>query len=114
MYPGWVKKDNYEFKIFYSNQREKSFPPGYNLYTRLLAEIGIVGFLIFAYLQILILKEARRLSKFQNKDFQILGIILLITTIGLFINWMQIDTFRIYGVWISLAILIKTSAYKHE
>ena len=114
LYPGWVKKDNYEFKIFYSNQREKSFPPGYNLYTRLLAEIGIVGFLIFAYLQILILKEARRLSKFQNKDFQILGIILLITTIGLFINWMQIDTFRIYGVWISLAILIKTSAYKHE
>lgn len=114
LYPGWVKKDNYEFEIFYNNQREKSFPPGYNLYTRLLAEVGIVGFLIFAYLQILMLKEARRLSKFQNKDFQILGIILFITSIGLFINWMQIDTFRIYGVWISLAILIKTSAYKHE
>ncbi len=114
LYPGWVKKNNYEFEIFYSNQKEKSFPPGYNLYTRLLAEVGIVGFLIFAYLQILMLKEARRLSKFQNKEFQILGIILFVTTIGLFINWMQIDTFRIYGVWISLAILIKTSAYKHE
>jgi hypothetical protein len=60
------------------------------------------------------IKEARRLSKFKNKDFQILGVILLITTIGLFINWMQIDTFRIYGVWISLAILIKTSSYKYE
>jgi O-antigen ligase len=114
LYPGWVKNDNYEFEIFYSNQREKSFPPGYNLYTRLLAEIGIVGFLIFASLQIIMIKEARRLSKFKNKDFQILGVILLITTIGLFINWMQIDTFRIYGVWISLAILIKTSSYKYE
>jgi O-antigen ligase len=114
LYPGWVKNNNYEFEIFYNNQWEKSFPPGYNLYTRLLAEVGIVGFLIFVYLQILMLKEARRLSKFQNKDFQILGIILFVSTIGLFINWMQIDTFRIYGVWISLAILIKTSAYKHE
>lgn len=114
LYPGWVKKDNYEFRIFYSNQREKSFPPGYNLYTRLLAELGISGFIIFAYLQILMVKEARRLIKFQNKDFKILGIILLVTTIGLFINWMQIDTFRIYGVWLSLAILIKTASYKYE
>ena len=114
LYPGWVTRDNYEFEIWYNNQREKSFPPGYNLYIRLLAELGIVGFSIFVYFQFLMLKEARRLSKFQNKDFQILGIILFVTTIGLFINWMQIDTFRIYGVWISLAILIKTSAYKHE
>lgn len=114
LYPGWVTRNNYEFEIWYNNQREKSFPPGYNLYIRLLAELGIVGFSVFVYFQFLMLKEAKRLSRFKNKDFQVLGIILFVTTIGLFINWMQIDTFRIYGVWISLAILIKTSAYKHE
>lgn len=114
LYPAWVTRDNYEFEIWYSNQREKSFPPGYNLYIRLLAELGIVGFMIFVYFQFLMLKEAKRLSRFKNKDFQILGIILIVTTIGLFINWMQIDTFRIYGVWISLAILIKTTSYKYE
>ena len=107
LYPGWVKKNNYEFIIFYDNQKVKSFPPGYNLYTRLLAELGLFGFAIFLYFQALILKKTYKLSKFQDKNRQILGIILFITIVGLFINWMQIDTFRIYGVWLSMAILIK-------
>ena len=31
---------------------------------------------------------------------------LLVSFIGFFINWLQIDSFRIYGIWICFAILI--------
>lgn len=113
-YPYWSTINNYEFKIFYNNKKEKSFPPGYNVYTRILAEIGLIGFLIFIYLQIIMLKEAKRLIKFHNQNIKILGLAIYISLIGLFINWLQIDSFRIYGVWVSLAILIITSKIKNE
>ena len=48
MYPVWAKKDNWEFRLKYLNQKDKRFPPGYNLYIRILSETGVVGFLIFS------------------------------------------------------------------
>lgn len=113
-YPYWSTLNNYEFKIFYKNNKEKSFPPGYNMYTRILAELGIIGFLIFGFLQFRMLKEAKRLIKFTNENNKILGLAIYVSLVGLFINWLQIDSFRIYGVWISLAILIISSKIKNE
>lgn len=113
-YPYWSTVNNYEYKIFYNNKKEKSFPPGYNIYTRILAELGLVGFFIFIFMQLTMLKEAKRLIKFKDENIKILGLALYISLIGLFINWLQIDSFRIYGVWISLVILIITSKIKNE
>ena len=38
-YPAWAKKNNWEFRLKYLNQNDKRFPPGYNMYLRILSEI---------------------------------------------------------------------------
>lgn len=47
LYPQWATKKNYEFELWYLNDQVRSFPPGFNMYTRLLAETGLIGFLLF-------------------------------------------------------------------
>ncbi|MES2487344.1 MAG: O-antigen ligase family protein [Bacteroidota bacterium] len=108
-YPLWATRDNYEFVIFYRNQAEKSFPPGYNIYTRLLAETGFIGTGLFIAFAGLLWLRARQLLKTATGDKKILALILLISFTGFCINWLQVDTFRIYGFWICAAILIKIS-----
>ena len=106
-YPRWATKNNYEFDLFYLNEKNPSFPPGYNIYTRILSELGIIGFLIFIYFEVKILKSTRKIIRKETDLYgRVLGCTLSISFIGIFINWLQIDTFRIYGIWMSLAILI--------
>lgn len=111
-YPGWATRDNYEFKLYYNNPSEPSFPPAYNLYTRLLAETGLIGILILFLILFLILSQTRSLIKKTIDEEQILSYILLISFSGLFINWLQIDTLRMYCVWLCIAILIKLQRQK--
>ncbi len=111
-YPRWATKDNYEFDLIYKNKKDPSFPPGYNLYTRILAEMGIIG--LISWLSILIyslviIKKLLRLTK--DPIIKVTLISIFISLVGLYINWLQIDTFRMYGVWINLAILIKLTEY---
>ena len=105
-YPYWATKDNYEFDTFYKNQNLLSFPPGYNVYTRLMAETGIVGILFFLYLALMIILRTLKIIKSKDKNRRILAIILLVSFIGFYINWFQIDSFRLYGFWLSFAILM--------
>ena len=62
-YPGWATKNNYEFELLYKNKKDKTFPPGYNLYTRLLAETGLIGFLLFMILLYFSLRETLNIMK---------------------------------------------------
>ena len=111
-YPGWSKNNNWEFNLLYLNSKEPSFPPGYNLYTRLLAETGIIGTLTFLILIFVSISQARSYIKDQDNEKKTLGIILTVTFSGLYINWLQIDTFRVYILWLSLCILIKMYSVK--
>lgn len=106
-YPNWATKNNYEFKLYYRNKKDKTFPPGYNLYTRLLAETGLIGLILFMLLLYFSLKETLKIMRNSKNEEKTLTIIILITLIGLYINWLQIDTFRMYIVWLSIAILIQ-------
>ncbi|QXP65937.1 O-antigen ligase [Polaribacter sp. AHE13PA] len=105
-YPKWATHNNYEFKEYYLNDKDTSFPPGFNLYTRLLAETGIIGVLIFVSFIFLIMRQCKKLIKSRNDIEKIVPIVLLISFIGFSINWLQFDSFRIYGFWICLALLI--------
>ena len=109
-YPAWAKKDNYEFKVMYLNKKNPMFPPGYNIYVRLLAETGIIGFFLFIYILYTIFKYLLKGLKNHQNETRILDVILIISFAGYAINWLQMDTFRIYGFWFCLAIFAKTSS----
>ncbi|MCZ8197454.1 MAG: O-antigen ligase family protein [Flavobacterium sp.] len=111
-YPGWAKKRNYEFKELYENSAVKSFPPAYNIYTRVLAETGIVGFCILLYFIIYVLYSLNKHLRIHNKDNFVLILILYTTLFGLFLYWLQNDTFKIYVLWLSIAIFIKIKQEK--
>lgn len=106
-YPYWATKDNWEFRLRYKNQAEKSFPPGYNYYTRTLAELGIIGFSLFGSLILLSIYYSGLFWKFTNDHLRFMGVILILSFVGIAINWMQLDYFRQYGFWLSLMLLIK-------
>jgi len=106
-YPYWATVNNYEFELIYKNQSVKSFPPNYNYYTRTLAELGIIGFLLFGSLLFLCFYYSFLIWKTSSNKYRFVGVILLLSFIGMAINWMQLDYFKQYGFWLSLILLIK-------
>lgn len=106
-YPAWATRNNYEFKLYYLNEKRKSFPPGYNLYIRLLAETGIFGLLIYILFIVLIFLKLLTLNRFISDKTKFGSIILIVSFIGFVINWLQVDTFRIFGFWLCLGLLFK-------
>lgn len=112
-YPRWAMNNNYEFPTKYLNQKNKSFPPGYNLYLRILTETGIVGLLAFLLFLTIVFLTTFRLYKL-NEKYKYIAVALLITFVGMSLNWFQIDSLRLYGFWFSLAILIRFKKYFDE
>jgi O-antigen ligase len=106
LYPKWATKNNYEFNLKYLNEDVDDFPPGYNLYMRLLAETGIVGFLLFSSFLLLILYLSLSVHKKNSDNKGIISLVIFISIIGFTINWIQIDTFRVFGFWINLNLLL--------
>jgi hypothetical protein len=106
LYPNWATENNYEFKLKYLNENVDDFPPGYNLYLRLLAETGVIGFILFiSFLYIILYVSLFIQKKYQGKR-SIIALVILISMVGFIINWIQIDTFRVFGFWICLALLL--------
>jgi len=106
-YPRWATKNNFEFTLHYQNKNEKSFPTSYNIYTRLLAETGLIGVALFLYFIYLCLSNSRRVWKNSSGESKILGFILMLSFIGFSLNWLQTDFFRQYGYWLCMVILIR-------
>ncbi len=106
-YPRWATKNNFEFTLHYQNKNEKSFPTSYNIYTRLLAETGLIGVSLFLYFIYLCFCNSRRVWKNSSEERKILGFILMLSFIGFSLNWLQTDFFRQYGYWLCMVILIK-------
>lgn len=106
-YPRWATKNNFEFPLHYENKNERSFPTSYNIYTRLLAETGIIGVSIFLYFIYLCIGNSRRVWKSSIGHKRVLAFILMLSFIGFTLNWLQTDFFRQYGYWLCMVILIK-------
>jgi O-antigen ligase len=104
-YPEWALKHNYEFISSFQNENVKSFPPGFNMYLRIMAEMGILGIIIFLVFQFAVIKGTNLTYKMSAHNKNI-SVSLFIGFIGFFFNWLQIDSFRIYGFWLCLAILV--------
>ncbi len=104
-YPAWAITNNYEFRLNYMNQRRDSFPPSYNLYLRIMAESGLVGLISFLIIFILAIYRALKLIGQPEGPERTLGLVTLVSVVGFAFNWMQIDAFRMFGFWLSIAIL---------
>lgn len=108
-YPPWAKRNNWEFRLKYLNQNNKRFPPGYNLYLRLAAETGALGLLSFLLFMCFISIWCYN-NLFKQKN--LLAIIVFVSMAGFMLNWLKMDTFRIYGFWICLALIFLSSTKK--
>ncbi|HEA28548.1 MAG TPA: O-antigen ligase family protein [Leeuwenhoekiella sp.] len=104
-YPAWAITNNYEFRMNYMNQRRDSFPPSYNLYLRIMAESGLVGLISFLAILILAIYRALKLIREPEGPARILGLITMVSVVGFAFNWLQIDAFRMFGFWLTIAIL---------
>ncbi len=111
LYPSWATEGNWEFDQKYLNDDIKSFPPGYNIYTRLLAETGIIGFLSFMIFMLSIGYISYQYIRPRSKiSWQ--SLILLVSFTGFALNWLKQDTFKIFGFWICLALLMQLTHNK--
>lgn len=104
-YPDWAIKHNYEFKTRYLNEDVKAFPPGYNLYIRIFAETGLLGLMAFMLFLYIVYKKTIIIYR-SRKEHKYITMALLISFSGYYLNWLQIDSFKVFGFWLCLSILI--------
>lgn len=108
-YPKWATVGNWEFRKKYLNESDSRFPPGYNIYTRLLAETGIVGFVLFIFFLSLIIIITLGVLK-KNDNRYLLALVICISMIGFYFNWLKGDTLRVFGFWINFALLLRITS----
>ncbi|WP_010250440.1 O-antigen ligase family protein [Myroides injenensis] len=113
-YPEWAIKNNYEFTDWYMNEEVYNFPPDFNLFTRLLAETGVIGFILFIIFLFSCFTASWNCILYRRKEENVLSTIVFISLVGFVINWMQIDYFRQFGFWFCLIILLKIIKVKHN
>ena len=71
------------------------------MYLRLLSETGLIGFVIFCGLLIQVF-----LWCYNNfNKHNLYSIVILISTIGFSMNWLKMDSLRIYAFWLCLSLI---------
>lgn len=82
------------------------YPNPKNLYVRLLAETGLIGFFLFIAFQFSILGEAFTALNQKSALWQYLGIASIFTWLALIFYNMTQDSFAIPNLWINLGFLV--------
>lgn len=89
----------------WASEENDAWPPAFSLFSRIIAEQGIVGIVIWISILIyMIFSMIRQLRRNRN---DILGISLLVSFIGVVISWFNADMFSMISFWILLPFIIK-------
>jgi O-antigen ligase len=87
------------------------YPNPKNLYVRLLAETGLIGFFLFIAFQFSMLGDALIALRSKTHMQQYVGIAAIFTWLALVFYNMTQDSFAIPNLWINLGILVGLSAF---
>ncbi len=87
------------------------FPNPKNLYVRLLAETGLIGFFLFLAFQFSLLGDALSALQQSSIPWRYIGIAALFTWTALIFYNMTQDSLAIPDLWINLGILAGVSLY---
>ncbi len=87
------------------------YPNPKNLYVRLLAETGLIGFILFLAFQFSLLGDALEALRQKVPMRQYLGIAAIFTWLALLFYNMTQDSLAIPNLWINLGILVGLSVY---
>ena len=85
------------------------YPNAKNLYVRLLAETGLVGFILFWAFQLFILGDTIAALKQRAALWRYLGIAALFSWLGIIFYNMTQDSFATPNIWLNLGIFIGMS-----
>jgi O-antigen ligase len=88
----------------YKNTNNPIWPPGYSMLTRLLAETGLIGALLFFGFNIMLLIKLYQQMQTISLEYKAYYIIVFVGLIGFVINYLQFDSFRLIGYWLYVAL----------
>jgi O-antigen ligase len=111
-YPYWAKVNNFEYKMYFVNQNNDKFPPSYNMFLRLAAETGIVGLFLFLLMIYYVIALSIKFVLNSEDEVKIISLVVLITFVGLSMNWLQTDTLKLFGFWLCFALLMRIQYHK--
>jgi O-antigen ligase len=87
------------------------YPNPKNLYVRLLAETGLLGFFLFVAFQFSILGDALTALRQKSTFWQFLGVAALFSWIAIVLDNMTQDSLALPDMWINLGMLVGVSAF---
>ncbi|MGL5066567.1 MAG: O-antigen ligase family protein [Sarcina sp.] len=94
-----------EVQFWINPNSTEGWPPAFSIFSRIVAELGIVGALIWiSLIGYIILKYMKVLYK---KEDDILGIVLVVSFIGVIISWWNADTFGLVTFWVLLPFVVR-------
>lgn len=93
------------------NPNSNLYPNPKNLYVRLLAETGLIGFFLFLAFQFSILGDAITVLKQKTAIWRYLGVASIFTWIALIFYNMTQDSFATPNLWINIGILVGMSTF---
>jgi hypothetical protein len=96
-------KINYELRS-YKDNNSPIWPPGYSMFTRLLAETGLIGMLLFFGFNIVLIYLVYQKLQTTSNEYLAYHIIVLVGLVGFLINYLQFDSFRLIGYWLYVAM----------
>ena len=102
-YPNWAWLSP-EISIWSTNTPQGgAWPPVHNIYTRILSELGIVGFFTWVLIGVLLLREEKALLSLNVDNMRVKQ--LIISTIGVFLCGLNVDMLHLLIYWIILGFV---------